>query len=164
MLSNSMQIASDNTTLIENVPLVDSPSTYFLAQRKIIELTLSLIFTGCIKADIPVSPESHLNAHDLSPFEVSKLSFSSCNKRSKYYYPDIWKHLRNIFEPDLFLWLGDNAYSDREDMNYKRKKYNEAREDEYYKTYGPIGLPPISVSGIWDDHNFSSNDLGMEYD
>ena len=75
----------------------------------------------------------------------------------------MWKHLRDDFRPDLWIWLGDNAYSDGEDMNYKRRMYNEAREDNYYKRYGPIGSPKIPVTGIWDDHDFSSNDLGMEY-
>ena len=44
------------------------------------------------------------------------------------------------------FFQGDNAYSDGEDLNYKRKKYNEAREDDYYSRYGPIGLPKIPVT------------------
>ena len=67
----------------------------------------TLFNLGCVKANIPISSESHLNAHGLSPFEVSKISFSSCNKLSQSYYPDIWKHLRNEFKPDLWIWLGE---------------------------------------------------------
>ena len=122
-----------------------------------------MTFLACIEADTPISRESHLNAHDIEPFVVSKISFSSCAYFKQNYDGNIWKHLRYDFKPDLWVWLGDNAYSDGNDMNYKRRKYNEARENEYYKKYGPIGLPKIPVTGIWDDHDFSSNDLGMEY-
>jgi len=120
----------------------------------------------CIKGDIEASNETHLDAHSLSEFSISRIAFSSCirNKLSNIlYYPGIWEHVRYKFKPDLWIWLGDNAYSDGKDMNYKREKYNEIREDEYYRKYGPIGNPKIPVMGIWDDHDFGYNGVGKEY-
>ena len=65
------------------------------------------------------------------------------------YSPKFWKHVRE-FQPDLFIWLGDNVYADGKDMEKKRKRYNEVREDKYYRKYGPIGDPKIPVTGIWE--------------
>mmetsp|Transcript_36137 Transcript_36137/g.44212 ORF Transcript_36137/g.44212 Transcript_36137/m.44212 type:complete len:514 (+) Transcript_36137:425-1966(+) len=75
----------------------------------------------------------------------------------------MWRHVRRRFQADLWIWLGDNAYADGEDMDKKRRKYNEIRDDKYYKKYGPVASPHIPVMGSWDDHDFGSNDQGNEY-
>ena len=57
--------------------------------------------------------------------------------------------MRNKFNPDLWIWLGDNIYADGVDMNYKRSKYNSVRNDAFYNTYGLIGEPKIPVTAVW---------------
>ncbi len=51
----------------------------------------------------------------------------------------------------------DNAYSDGTDMNWKRTEYNEARNDKFYSTDGPLGEPKIPVLATWDDHDLIVN-------
>ena len=98
------------------------------------------------------STSKHLNAHEAGMFPVSRIAFTSCMKPfdDEDYTADFWKHVRYQFKPDLFIWLGDNAYADGKDMDKKRKRYNEVRDDGYYKAYGPIGSPLIPVTGIWE--------------
>merc|ERR1712012_13786 len=63
--------------------------------------------------------------------------------------------------PDLWLWLGDNAYNDGTDMDFKRRKYNEAREEASYQSHGPVKEgAKIPVMATWDDHDSSVNDGG----
>lgn len=56
-----------------------------------------------------------------------------------------------------------HCYKTGTDMNYKRIAYNDAKEDIYYSSYGPIGEPKIPVTGTWDDHDFGSNNKGDDY-
>lgn len=107
----------------------------------------------CIETKLPISSNTHLNAHDIKPslLPISRIFFSSCAcYKNRLYDPSIWKHIRSN-QPDLWIWLGDNVYSDGVDMNYKRKQYNSARDDKYYNTFGFIGEPRIPVTGIWGE-------------
>jgi len=96
--------------------------------------------------------------------EVSRVAFSSCYVPS--YVPDssnFWEQVRQG-SPDLWLWLGDNAYSDGTSMNYKRNKYNEAREELHYVAEGPVAEGrKIPVMATWDDHDYASNNQGNDY-
>uniref|UniRef100_A0A7S1FYM2 Fibronectin type-II domain-containing protein n=1 Tax=Corethron hystrix TaxID=216773 RepID=A0A7S1FYM2_9STRA len=70
--------------------------------------------------------------------------------------------MNDLARPDLWLWLGDNAYSDSSDMNDVRDAYDRARDDKFYKAHGPIALD-IPVSGTWDDHDYWKDDRGGDY-
>ena len=64
---------------------------------------------------------------------------------------------------ELWLWLGDNVYADGTDMNYKRSKYNQAREEASYVAEGPLKAGgELPVMATWDDHDLTSN-TGSNY-
>lgn len=94
---------------------------------------------------------------------VSNVAFSSCYAPGRQNSDVLWNHVRHTFQADVWSWLGDNAYSDGSDMEYKRNKYNEGKENEFYASSGPIGEPKIPVTGTWDDHDFGANNMGKEY-
>lgn len=114
----------------------------------------------CLPATCEISENSHEYAQD--GLQVSKIAFSSC------YVPELtirgftWTHVRNVFQPDLWLWLGDNAYSDGVDMGFRRRRYNKSRDQGYYVD-NMLAEPKIPVMGIWDDHDYGVNNGGKEY-
>jgi len=95
---------------------------------------------------------------------VSKIAFSSCYAPSFQVSNALWKHMRNTFRADLWLWLGDNQYSDGTSLETKRERYNAARNDQFYSEYGPVAEPNIPVTGTWDDHDYAANNQGDEYE
>lgn len=76
---------------------------------------------------------------------VTKVAFGSCYKPGSQTNDALWKHMRETFEPDVWNWLGDNIYGDTGDMDVMRGKYNTAKEDPYYSTFGPVAEPKIPV-------------------
>ena len=109
--------------------------------------------------------------------EVSRVAFGSCIKPDNLVdYPEstgdtVWKHVRR-YKPDLFLWLGDNAYdvidtfsdtSNIWDKGTIRMKYNEVRETPSYVKYGLVAEESgrkIPIMGTWDDHDAGTTDNG----
>mmetsp|Transcript_14275 Transcript_14275/g.30999 ORF Transcript_14275/g.30999 Transcript_14275/m.30999 type:complete len:625 (-) Transcript_14275:98-1972(-) len=116
----------------------------------------------CHPATTKPSPITH--AHPVEGSPVSRVAFASCFRPYLQVSDALWKHLREDFEPDLFIWLGDNMYLDTmSEMNDKRRAYNAAREDKYYLAYGPVAQPKIPTVAIWDDHDFGVDNAGREY-
>jgi len=112
----------------------------------------------CSPPIVEPSPVQHLWAED--GLEVSTIAFSSCYTPSKVKGDTFWSKVRSD-NPDLWLWLGDNAYNDGTDMDFKRRKYNEAREEASYQSHGPVKEgAKIPVMATWDDHDSSVNDGG----
>lgn len=93
---------------------------------------------------------------------VTRIAFGSCFKPADQISSLLWEDVRN-FRPDLFVWLGDNAYSRGTNMETKRRNYNLAREDRHYSSYGPVAEPRIPVTGTWDDNDFGDSGMGAEY-
>ena len=81
--------------------------------------------------------------------ELSKIAFGSCFWPGAQASDLLWKHMRQTYSPDLWMWLGDNMYADGMDMNAKRIAYNNARKDPYYSTYGPVADPKIPTMATW---------------
>lgn len=88
--------------------------------------------------------------------EIQRIAFVSCFKESKKA-----PALATIAEwdPDLFIWMGDNVYGDSEDMDVLRKKYNILRAQPDYARIRAAS----TVIGTWDDHDYGANDYGKEY-
>ena len=61
----------------------------------------------------------------------------------------LWQHMREVFQPDLWVWLGNNAFADGEDIEVKRATYNANKQDLYYPQYGPVAKPKIPTTGTW---------------
>mmetsp|Transcript_8535 Transcript_8535/g.14167 ORF Transcript_8535/g.14167 Transcript_8535/m.14167 type:complete len:749 (-) Transcript_8535:122-2368(-) len=115
----------------------------------------------CQPATESVSSEVHLNPTPGAA--VSKIAFGSCFEPGNQIDGKLWDHMRQTFQPDLWVWLGDNAYADGEDLERKRSAYNLGKSDPFYKEHGPLAEPKIPVTGTWDDHDSGSDNTGAEY-
>jgi hypothetical protein len=101
----------------------------------------------CVPATGSLSTARHLNPVPKSP--LSRIAFGSSFDPSSQSDGALWQHMREVFQPDLWVWLGNNAYSSGYNIQLKRDIYNINKDDPYYSTYGPIAEPKIPVTGIW---------------
>ncbi|MEM9526720.1 MAG: alkaline phosphatase D family protein, partial [Bacteroidota bacterium] len=85
------------------------------------------------------------------------IAFGSCNnqRRAQDYWPVIGEK-----KPDVWLWLGDNIYSDTDDMQQMAADYATQQEAPAYRNFRE-STPQIF--GIWDDHDYGLNDGGKEW-
>lgn len=111
---------------------------------------------------------------------ISRIAFGSCSNQSAP--QPIWNAIIN-FNPQLFIWLGDNIYGDirrpfklfgkertfgpwknaprfvpvtKEEMQLR---YNRAKSNPGYSRLREIAR----VIGTWDDHDYGLNDAGKEF-
>lgn len=89
---------------------------------------------------------------DDAPLE--RIAFGSCNNQD---LPQpLWETIA-AYQPQLWIWLGDNIYGDSEDMSVLAAKWDKQTSNpEYRKLTCP-------VNGTWDDHDFGVNDGGKGY-
>ncbi len=87
---------------------------------------------------------------------LTTVAFGSCNlaKKPQRYFKSVLKN-----KPDLWIWLGDIVYANTEDVNITRQKYNEVKSHKHYQDV----LKSCKVIGVYDDHDFGENNIGMEY-
>ncbi len=87
---------------------------------------------------------------------VERIAFGSCLHQSR---PAPILDVIAEFEPDTFVFLGDNVYGDTRDMT------------KLAADYAKLGAMPgyqrlrdrAQVLAIWDDHDMGENDAGAEY-
>lgn len=106
-------------------------------------LTIFIISSPLLAADIEESP-------------VERIVFVSCYKEKRDS-----QALKTIvdWDPDIFIWMGDNIYGDSQDMAVLREKYDRVRRNEDY-----VKIQKSSVIlGTWDDHDYGANDAGKEF-
>ena len=118
----------------------------------------------CRAATDAVSGVKHTYAQER--LEVGAVAFSSCHLPDDMgSAPTFWSDVRFVGQPDLWLWLGDNIYQDGEDMNAKRREYNRVRENQLYRSDGPVSESKgkIPIMATWDDHDYGYNNAGNEY-
>lgn len=111
---------------------------------------------------------------------VSRIAFGSCSDQS--HSQPIWNAIIN-FDPQIFIWLGDNMYGDikrpfavfgkqrtigpwknvprfvpcsQQEMEFKYKK---AKTNPGYTRL----RERTKVIGTWDDHDYGLNDAGKEF-
>ncbi|XP_059636903.1 uncharacterized protein LOC132279003 isoform X2 [Cornus florida] len=111
---------------------------------------------------------------------VSRIAFGSCADQSAP--QPIWNAIIN-FEPQVFIWLGDNIYGDtRRPFKFIGKertigpwknaprffpssehemqsKYKMAKSNHGYSRLRKM----TKVIGTWDDHDYGLNDAGKEF-
>jgi alkaline phosphatase D len=93
------------------------------------------------------------DAADAKPF---KIAFGSC---AEQYKPQPVLELITAQKPDLFIYLGDNIYSDTYSLDTLKKNYKMlADKPEFQKL--KAGSPILAT---WDDHDFGWNDSGRHY-
>ena len=84
------------------------------------------------------------------------IAFGSCNKQ--YSANDLWDDIL-AKNPNLWIWGGDNIYSDTYDMSEIKAAYEEQIAHPEYKKL----VSRTKILGTWDDHDYGKNDAGAEY-
>ena len=84
------------------------------------------------------------------------IAFGSCNKQFEENM--LWEAvLQN--HPDVWVWGGDNIYSDTDDMEKMKQDYEQQRQQQGYASL----VNSVTVMGTWDDHDYGINDGGAEF-
>lgn len=87
---------------------------------------------------------------------VSRLAFGSCCHQDRP-IPILERVAQ--FEPDVWIWMGDNVYGDTRDMGELAAKYDKLFSN---KDYAKLRAN-CTVIGTWDDHDYGENDAGNEF-
>jgi alkaline phosphatase D len=84
------------------------------------------------------------------------VAFGSCNKQDK---PNVlWKPIL-AHKPDIWIWGGDNIYSDTYDMKKLESDYKVQLANKDYQEL----VSSTKILGTWDDHDYGLNDGGLEF-
>ncbi|CAL5418630.1 unnamed protein product [Camellia sinensis] len=124
--------------------------------------------------------QSIISATDLEAIKSIQLSFEGCDEA--LFWP-IWNAIID-FDPQIFIWLGDNIYGDiRRPLKLFGKertigpwknvprfipssehemqvRYDKAKRNDGYNHL----RENVKVIGTWDDHDYGLNDAGKEFD
>ena len=93
---------------------------------------------------------------EVSSVEILRVAFGSCNRHD---LPQpIWRGVE-AFQPQIWIWLGDNIYGDSYDPKVLEAKWRAQKAREDYKE----AMRGVIVTGIWDDHDYGVNDGGKDY-
>ncbi|WCJ44795.1 Calcineurin-like metallo-phosphoesterase superfamily protein [Euphorbia peplus] len=112
---------------------------------------------------------------------VTRIAFGSCANQSSP--QPIWKAIAD-FDPQIFIWLGDNIYGDiRRPFKLFGKERNvgpwknaprflpsspQEMESRYHTAKTDPGYSRLrqttKVIGTWDDHDYGLNDAGKEFE
>ena len=94
--------------------------------------------------------------NDNPDITLNKFAYGACWKstHSQKHWPVILEN-----EPQLWLWLGDNIYSDTQDMDLLKKKYGLLGATEGYQDL----VKSCPVIATWDDHDYGANDAGVGF-
>ncbi|XP_020572992.1 uncharacterized protein LOC110019599 isoform X1 [Phalaenopsis equestris] len=132
---------------------------------------------------VPVEEENRYpkpHSPILSEAVVSRIAFGSCANQSAP--QPIWNAIID-FNPQLFIWLGDNIYGDnrRPIRVFGREatigpwkntpRFFPSEESEMRRRYQLAKAQPgysqlrkrAQVIGTWDDHDYGLNDAGKEF-
>lgn len=104
-----------------------------------------------VAAAVPVPPTDAPG-----DFPLQRIGFGSCLKQEDR--QPVWDAIGR-FDPQLFLFLGDNVYADTTDM------------EKLKADYARLGAQPgfgrlrsrAAVMATWDDHDYGRNDAGDDY-
>ena len=88
---------------------------------------------------------------------LTRIAAGSCNRQD---LPQpLWDSILK-FEPQLWIWLGDNIYGDTNDMTLLAEKWAAQKSNPGYRKLQAT----CSIEGIWDDHDYGRNDAGSEFE
>ena len=99
---------------------------------------------------------------------VSRIAFGSCYKPEKS--TSLWGKVAE-YDPQVWLWLGDNVYVDFINGEYVKANLDpKAFEQGYERLAKSEGvatlknLPSVQVMATWDDHDYGLNDAGRNWE
>ncbi|XP_057975632.1 uncharacterized protein LOC131162989 isoform X2 [Malania oleifera] len=123
---------------------------------------------------------SSAGASERGQLPVSRIAFGSCSNQSAP--QPIWNAIIK-FEPQIFIWMGDNIYGDiRHPFRFIGKERTigpwknvprfipsseQEMQSRYEKAKASNGYSRLRentmVIGTWDDHDYGLNDAGKEF-
>ncbi|TRO66884.1 alkaline phosphatase D family protein [Christiangramia sabulilitoris] len=96
---------------------------------------------------------SRINPENEADFVIA---FGSCNREDAP--QPLWSAiLKN--NPDVFLWGGDNIYSDTDNAKKMKADYLVQKQNKGYQKV----LNQTTVLATWDDHDYGLNDGGKQW-
>lgn len=100
--------------------------------------------------------ETSLNPADINAEHDFTIAFGSCNKQNveNILWKEVLKH-----QPDLWIWGGDNIYSDSDDREKLWKDYQTQLAQPVYQELQKT----TKIMATWDDHDYGLNDGGTEF-
>ncbi|MEO9569955.1 MAG: alkaline phosphatase D family protein [Polaribacter sp.] len=107
---------------------------------------LFLLITSC-------SSSKKINTDKNIDFTIA---FGSCNKQN--IKNKLWKEVKKN-NPNLWIWGGDNIYSDTDNMEVLKNDYKTLKKQKGYLNL----VKDIHVMATWDDHDYGINDGGIEF-
>lgn len=84
------------------------------------------------------------------------IAFGSCD--NQMIKNELWPAIGSN-NPSVWIWGGDNVYSDTEDMQFLENNYKIQKQDSDYLAF----IKNKIVLGTWDDHDYGANDGGEKY-
>jgi alkaline phosphatase D len=87
---------------------------------------------------------------------LERVAMGSCNRQNEP--QPLWEPILD-FRPQLWIWLGDNIYGDTSDMDELARKYDQQKANPGYRKL----LEAVPVVGLWDDHDYGTNDSGFNF-
>ena len=116
-------------------------------------LSYVIILSFCFFSCKPTQNNLPFNETEL--FDVT-IAFGSCNKQNVQNI--LWKEvLKN--HPEMWIWGGDNIYSDSDNKHKLWKDYQvQLAQADYQKLQNST-----KIMATWDDHDYGLNDGGAEF-
>jgi len=125
-----------------------SHNSYVMKSYFVLLVAVLLLLNACSKM------QQSSGTASLPAIEV--IAFGSCAEQWKP-QPVLEQALGK--NPDIFIYLGDNIYSDTYSMDTLRMNYNVlANKPEFKKLKGTV-----PIYAVWDDHDYGWNDSGRHY-
>ncbi len=87
---------------------------------------------------------------------LTRIAFGSCNKQN--FKQPMWRVIAD-WDPELFIWLGDNIYGDTTDPDTLASKWKLQKDNPAYRKFADS----VDIIGTWDDHDFGKNDGGRDF-
>ncbi|HBJ91589.1 alkaline phosphatase D family protein [Ponticaulis sp.] len=126
------------------------------------EEALSVYYRAIPTSELPSGPE----ILPLSTSEaLTRVIVASCNDEEQ---PNPAMARIAEEDADLFLFIGDNVYGDRDGRNYANADFELA---ELHESYADLGVSEaynavaaaMPILATWDDHDFGMNDFGRNF-
>ncbi len=87
---------------------------------------------------------------------LTRIAFGSCNRQDLD--QPLWKPIL-AWQPQLWIWLGDNIYGDSADPAVLAAKWQRQKANPGYKKLAAR----VPILGTWDDHDYGQNDGGVQF-
>ena len=85
-----------------------------------------------------------------------KIAFGSCINQNNAL--DILDTVL-MYQPDVFVFLGDNVYADTREVDVFKNEYNKLKAKPSFNRL----IDHVPVFATWDDHDYGENDAGKYY-